>query len=115
MSFFVGNGLTDASMTRRTGDQGIDGFARHTEGLIVVQCKRYALENKVGRPAIQQFKGAMSDFEAWRGDFVTTSKFTAEAEDSAAKSPNLFLIDLDDLISWQSEGPDFSARIQAAA
>ena len=115
MSFFVGNGLTDASMTRRTGDQGIDGFARHTEGLIVVQCKRYALDNKVGRPAIQQFKGAMSDFEAWTGYFVTTSKFTAEAEEFAAKTPNLFLIDIDDLIRWQSEPPDFTAEIHLAA
>jgi hypothetical protein len=46
---------------------------------------------------------------------VTTSKFTAEAEDAAAKASNLFSIDIDGLINWQSEGPDFSATIQAAA
>ena len=115
MSFFLVDGLTGVFATKPTNDHGIDGQARHTEGLIVVQCKRYALENKVGRPAIQQFKGAMSDFEAWRGYSVTTSKFTAEAEDFAAKSPNLFLIDIDDLIRWQSEPPDFTADIQLAA
>jgi restriction system protein len=107
MSFFVGNGLTDASMTRRSGDQGIDGMARHEQGLIVVQCKRYAPENKVGRPAIQQFKGAMHDYQAWRGYFFTTSRFTDEAMDSASKTPTLSLIDLDGLVAWQSEPPKF--------
>jgi hypothetical protein len=107
MSFFLGNGLTDASMTRRTGDQGIDGVARHAQGLIVVQCKRYAPENKVGRPAIQQFKGAMHDYEAWRGYFVTTSSFTNDARESAEKSSNLSLVDIDGLAVWQSQPPKF--------
>jgi len=107
MSFFLGNGLTDASMTRRSGDQGIDGVARHACGLIVVQCKRYAPENKVGRPAIQQFKGAMHDYEARGGYFVTTSRFTDEAIASAQKSSNLCLVDIDGLVSWQSEPPTF--------
>jgi hypothetical protein len=107
MSFFLVEGLADASMTRRTSDEGIDGLARHPRGLIVVQCKRYARENKVGRPAIQGFKGAMADHEAWRGYFVTTSAFTQEAIESANKTPSLSLIDLDGLIAWQSEPPRF--------
>jgi restriction system protein len=78
MPFFLVAGLADASMTRRTGDKGIHGIARHAQGIIVVQCKRNAQENKVGGPAIREFKGAMADYSAWRGYFVTTSGFTRE-------------------------------------
>jgi restriction system protein len=88
---------------------------RDTEGLVVVQCKRYAPENKVGLPAILNFKGAMLDHKAWRGYFVTTSTFTTGARESAKMSPNLFLVDIDDLIRWQSEPPDFTAEIHLAA
>jgi hypothetical protein len=107
MSFFLGNGLTDASMTAQTGDKGIDGFARHAQGVIVVQCKRYAPENKVGRPEIQQFRGAMHDYGAWRGYFVTSSTFTAGAIESAKNTPSMSLVDVEGLIAWQLEPPSF--------
>ena len=108
MSFFVGNGLSDAAVTQSSGDKGIDGFARHEKGLIVVQCKRYSTDNKVGGPAIREFKGAMADFGAWKGYFVPTSGFTRDAMESAEKSADLMLVDMDRLIEWHFDPPNFA-------
>jgi len=55
MSFFKAVGMI-ASVTQKSNDKGVDGFARHPEGLIVVQCKRYASDNPVGIDEIQRFK-----------------------------------------------------------
>lgn len=107
MSFFVGNGLTDASATKRTSDNGIDGMARHPKGLIVVQCKHNAFENKVGGPAIQQFIGAMVVHNAWRGYFITTSEFTHSAREFAKCTAGLSLVDRDELLAWHSQPPTF--------
>ncbi|MGG7565712.1 restriction endonuclease [Rhodovulum sp. DZ06] len=79
-SFFLGIGLE----CRRSGDGGIDGVVNEDAlGLdaVYVQAKRYAPENKVGRPALQAFVGAMSGESATKGVFVTTSGFTREAEE----------------------------------
>ena len=103
MSFFQSAGLL-AWVTQRSNDAGVDGFARHAQGLIVVQCKRYAPENKVGRPMVQQFKGVIEENGAWRGYVVTTSAFTAEAIDSANKNERLVLVDAEMLVRWHVDG-----------
>ncbi len=99
MSFFQDKGML-AWVTKKSNDAGVDGFARHENGLIVVQCKRHSENNLVGRPVIQQFKGVVEENEAWRGYVVTTSKFTQEAKDSALKNEKLVLIDMDILVEW---------------
>jgi len=89
-------------------DGGIDGFVKHQNGkLIVVQCKHYASDNPVGRPAIHQFRGAIDENEAWRGYFVTTSYFTHHAVKSAEHSKKMKLIDMDGLVSWHKNAPNF--------
>lgn len=103
MSFFQKEGLT-AWVTKQSNDAGVDGFARHPEGLIVVQCKRNAPDNLVGRPTIQQFKGVIEENKAWRGYVVTTSSFTNEAQESAAKNPSLILVDMPLLAEWHEKG-----------
>ena len=40
------------SVTPRSNDFGVDGCVFHLDGIIVVQCKRYASDNAVGRPPI---------------------------------------------------------------
>lgn len=102
MSFFQQQGLT-AWVTKQSNDAGVDGFARHPEGLIVVQCKRNAPDNPVGRPTIQQFKGVVEENEAWRGYVVTTSTFTQEARESAAKNTRLVLVDMPLLADWHQD------------
>ena len=80
--------LGSHQMTRSTGDGGIDGII-HEDALgldaVYIQAKRYAAENKVGRPSIQQFIGSLTGEGATKGVFVTTSDFSAEARGYLAK------------------------------
>ena len=103
MAFFQDKGLF-AWVTQKSNDAGVDGFARHPEGLIVVQCKRNAADNPVGRPVVQQFKGVVEENGAWRGYIVTTSSFTQSAVESAASSPRLRLVDMTQLLLWHHQG-----------
>lgn len=74
--------LANSTLTKATGDGGIDGII-HEDALgldaVYIQAKRYAAENKVGRPAIQQFVGSLTGEGATKGVFVTTSDFSVEA------------------------------------
>ena len=102
MTFFERDG--QAAMTAKSNDFGVDGFVTTDEGIIVVQCKRYSLDHPVGRPAIQQFKGVIEEQEALKGYFVTTSRFTQEAHESAGKSSKLLLVDGEVLVRWHQQG-----------
>ncbi|MEN8409719.1 restriction endonuclease [Acinetobacter bereziniae] len=99
MSFFQDKGML-SWVTKKSNDAGVDGFAKHENGLIVVQCKRHSVNNLVGRPVIQQFKGVIEENQAWRGYIVTTSNFTQEAKESALKNEKLILIGMDQLVEW---------------
>lgn len=103
MSFFQREGLV-AWVTQQSNDAGVDGFAKHDAGLIVVQCKRNAPDNSVGRPIVQQFKGVVEENQAWRGYIVTTSGFTKDAVESAQKNEKLVLVDMGELVKWHVEG-----------
>ncbi|MGL5828574.1 MAG: restriction endonuclease [Angustibacter sp.] len=68
--------------TRLSRDGGIDGIVdQDALGLsrIYLQAKRYGPDNTVGRPAIQEFVGALQGKHANQGVFLTTSHFSAEA------------------------------------
>ena len=83
-------------VTRRSSDGGIDGLITTDElGFrpICTQAKRFSADNKVSRPMVQAFVGALNG--APNGVFITTSGFTSEAIDYASKYPNatLSLID----------------------
>ncbi|MCK1494444.1 restriction endonuclease [Bradyrhizobium sp. 180] len=106
MSFFNAAGF-EAWATRKSNDFGVDGFAIHPEGLMIVQCKRSSADNKVGRPTIQQFKGVIEEQNPLRGYVVTTSTFTEEAMESAQLSEKLILIDMESLVGWHAETPTF--------
>ncbi len=107
MSFFTAMDPL-AAVTPPGPDGGIDGFAKHSNGkLIVVQCKHYAAGNPVGLPAIYQFRGAMEEYEAWRGYFVTTSRFTPKALNAAALSKKIVPVNMDELVRWHREAPTF--------
>ena len=87
----------------KTNDGGIDGIISEDRlGIdkIYIQAKRW--ENTVGRPDIQQFKGALADQVAKKGVFITTSSFSKEAIESAKKS-GIVLIDGDRLTSLMIE------------
>ena len=71
---------TSGVVTGKSHDGGIDGIISEDKlglGLIYVQAKRYAKNNKVGRKEVQAFIGAMEHVQ--KGVFITTSTFTHEA------------------------------------
>lgn len=79
----------------RSGDGGIDGVIDEDRlglDVIYVQAKRW--EGSVGRPEIQKFAGALQGQRAKKGVFITTSHFTKDAEDYAARiESRIVLID----------------------
>jgi restriction system protein len=71
-------------LTRRSGDEGIDGIINEDRlglDVIYVQAKRW--EGTVSRPEIQKFAGALQGKRAKKGVFITTSDFSREAKDYA--------------------------------
>ena len=54
---------------------------------VYVQAKHYAAANVVGRPAIQEFVGALAGNAANQGVFTTTSRFSTEAQRYAEQVP----------------------------
>lgn len=68
-------------VTQLVGDEGIDGIIKEDKlGLdnIYIQAKKWS-NNKVSRPEIQKFVGALTRQNAKKGVFITTSEFTEEA------------------------------------
>lgn len=69
------------------GDGGIDGLVDQDRlGLdkVYTQAKRWST-GPVGRPDVQAFQGAMAGLQARKGVFMTTSSFTKDARDYAAR------------------------------
>jgi restriction system protein len=80
------------------GDEGLDGVINQDRlGLqrIYIQAKRYKDGNNIGRPEVQKFMGALQGQGASGGVFITTSKFSHDAEDYVSKNmtPRIILID----------------------
>lgn len=82
-----GGSLADAGKAiGRSGDGGIDGIIKEDKlglDVIYIQAKRWD-SNSVGRPDVQQFAGALQGQRASKGIFITTSRFTKDAQDFAA-------------------------------
>ncbi|MCY4375423.1 MAG: restriction endonuclease [Spirochaetaceae bacterium] len=70
----------------KSGDEGIDGIIKEDRlglDIIYIQAKRW--ESVVGRPEVQKFAGALQGQRARKGVFITTSTFSREATQYAAK------------------------------
>lgn len=82
-------------VTQKSNDGGIDGIINQDPlGLrtVYVQVKRYAENNVIGRPVIDEFFGALRRKHTDRGVFITTSSFSQGAKE-AAKQLNIALVD----------------------
>jgi restriction system protein len=79
----------------KSGDEGIDGIIKEDRlglDIIYLQAKRW--EGPVSRPEIQKFAGALQGKHARKGIFITTSGFTKEAIEFAARiDSKIVLID----------------------
>jgi restriction system protein len=78
-----GSTAEDAGATLgRSGDGGVDGVIREDRlglDLIYIQAKRYR-DSAVTADQLRSFAGALDDKGARKGVFITTSRFTADAE-----------------------------------
>jgi len=82
-----------AEVTRKTGDEGIDGVINEDRlglDVIYVQAKRW--KHNVGRPEIQNFVGALAGKKASKGIFITTSSFHDNATDYVAGLHNKIIL-----------------------
>jgi len=84
-----------AWVTQLSNDGGIDGVINQDAlgtSTVYVQAKRYEAENTVQRLAIDSFYGALSRNHADRGVFITTSRFSKKAVETA-KGFSIVLVD----------------------
>lgn len=91
-------GLTQLRAVGQAGDRGIDVEGHLRVNPVVsfrvgVQCKRYADDHPITPRQVRELQGALGPFD--RGIFVTTSVFTAQAEEQAS-APGYKPIDLID-------------------
>ncbi len=100
----VRDGCSHVEVVGGAGDLGADVLALSPDGRrIVIQCKRYSDDNKVGSQDLQRFGGTcFTVHEADVALVVTTSEFTAPAEDYAAQC-GIVCVPRDALLAW-SEG-----------
>ncbi len=95
-----------AVVTPTSHDNGVDGIIPEDPlGLdkIYIQAKRYT-DNTVQKPDIQKFIGALDEQKATKGVFITTSKFSSGAKETAEKaSKKIVLIDGKTLADYMIE------------
>jgi restriction system protein len=80
-----GNELQEKEVTKKSGDEGIDGIIKEDKlGLdyIYIQAKRW--NGSVGRPEVQKFVGALTGKKAKKGVFFTTSDYSKGAYEYAS-------------------------------
>lgn len=85
-----------ATVTKGSGDGGVDIEALKSSELWAVQCKRY--KSSVGPAPVRELYGVVQAGKYNRGCVVTTGIFTKGANDFA-KDTGISLIDLDDIIA----------------
>ena len=96
----MGYGGLEGAVERIGGhgsDGGVDGVIRQDKlglELIYIQAKAWKRDHAVSRPDVQAFVGALHGKGADKGVFMTTSRFTEEAQEYAEAVPTrVILID----------------------
>ena len=97
ISFLGPLGYEQLEVTNRGADRGIDGHGLFRQGVVSIrsafQAKRWR-GNAVSRPEIDKFRGAIQgDYD--HGVFLTTGRFTADAEAASIKKGAISLLLLD--------------------
>lgn len=96
-------GFSQVSVTKKSGDGGIDGTGKlRINGIfsfkVAFQCKRYS--GSVSSGDIRDFRGSLTA-DAEKGVFITTGRFTQSARKEAsdpAKTPSIDLMDGEEFI-----------------
>jgi hypothetical protein len=95
----------EVNLTPPTRDGGYDVLAvsKDASGLEstwIVECKRYASQNKVGVDILRQLYGIKEHLRFSNAILVTTSQFTADAKRFAEEISGLHLVDNSNLLEW---------------
>ncbi|MFF9687644.1 restriction endonuclease [Streptomyces sp. NPDC014623] len=95
------DGCLDVEVVGGAGDLGADVVATTPDGRrLVVQCKRYTSDNKVGSQDLQRFGGTCyAVHEAEVAVLVTTGEFTEPALEYAAQC-DIVCVGFDGLTAW---------------
>ncbi|GAA4145968.1 restriction endonuclease [Streptomyces griseoincarnatus] len=95
------DGCTEVQVVGGAGDLGADVTALTPDGRrLVVQCKRYGEDNKVGSQDLQRFGGTcFTVHEADVAVVVTTGEFTVPALEYAEQC-GIVCVDRDGLLAW---------------
>lgn len=97
-------GYAEIKVTNRGPDKGIDGHGNFRQGVVTIksafQAKRWTATS-ISRPEIDKFRGAIQgDYD--HGVFLTTSRFTKDAEAASVKKGAITILLLDgDAIATQ--------------
>lgn len=77
----------ETTVTRKTGDFGIDVIAKNSKNTIAIQVKQNSPGNHVGAVTVQNVLGSMWRYKANKAIIITTSDFTVQAEQQAREAP----------------------------
>lgn len=93
-------GFQNVTVTRGSGDQGVDVIAEQSGVKYAVQCKRFS--GSVGNKAVQEVHFGKTYYHCHVAIVMTNSYFTKSAKDAASES-NTILWDRDDLMPYFEE------------
>lgn len=85
-----------ATVTKKTGDGGIDVILYKDNLKYIVQCKHY--QNTIPVAYMRELNGVMADFKADRAIMVASSGATKQGIDFIKNKPYFTLLDLEDMI-----------------
>lgn len=95
------------TLTPGRGDDGIDIVALHTgllaETKLIIQCKRYAKDRKLGASDVRELLGVVAATGASKGLLVTTTSFTKEARSILGGERAKWAVEgkgFEDLVKW---------------
>lgn len=99
----IKNGFGDVTVTKGSGDQGVDILATKDSVRYAIQCKRY--ESNVGNEAVQQVYAGKNYYDCHVAVVLTNRSFTQSARQLAAKNGVLLWgrKELDSLASYLVE------------
>src|SRR3989338_3053038 len=86
-------GYRNVSVTRRTGDYGIDIVAKKRNSLVAVQCKKWK-GGVVGNKDIRDAVAGAFSYNAKKLIFITSAKFTKEAIEQTRMANSSLSIEL---------------------
>jgi restriction system protein len=90
-------GFEQLTVTGKTADGGVDGFGSFRQGAVSLKSAFQAKQwkgNPVGRPEIDKFRGAIQG-EFDHGVFLTTNRFTRDAEQASVRRGAITILLLD--------------------